>query len=391
METFFYVGTYTQPILFGTGEVLDGRGEGIYCVGLDRGSGKARLVHVNASVPNPSFLCCSPALGTLWAVSELKDYGGMVSGAVSSLRIDPATLELELTGTAATMGADPCYVSADPEAGLLFAANYSSGSLAVFPIGKDGSPGPHCQLIRRTGSGPDAGRQEGPHVHCAVPVPGMNRVMACDLGADRICEYPISAANGRLLEDQALEIAVAPGSGPRHVAFSADGSACYVTMELSSEILVLGRTASGWTALQTADSWDKESGDPPGDRWRPGDGLPAGVGRPGGNPPVNLCADVHLSPDGRFLYCSNRGRDCISVFSVAPDRTLAHCGDFPAHGRTPRSFCLSPAGDYLLCANQDSDCVSIFRVSQDHGGLELTDVLEIPTPVNVAAYGSPTR
>ena len=99
----------------------------------------------------------------------------------------------------------------------------------------------------------------------------------------------------------------------------------------------------------------------------------------------NLCADIHLTPDGRFLYCSNRGRDCISAFAVTPDGTLRHRGDFPCNGRTPRSFCVDPSGAYLLCANQDSDNVSIFRIGQEDGGLELTGAVEIPTPVNVVA------
>lgn len=189
METFFYVGTYTQPIHFGTGEVLLGRGGGIYCIALDHDTGAARVVHVNPSVPNPSFLCCS-GQGFLWAVSELKEYEGMESGAVSSFRIDRDSLALERINTVPTMGEDPCYVSVAPESGLLFAANYSSGSLSAFPVNGDGSLEPIRQLIIRSGSGPDVGRQEAPHVHCAVPVPGMGRIMVCDLGTDRICEYP---------------------------------------------------------------------------------------------------------------------------------------------------------------------------------------------------------
>ena len=103
METFFYVGTYTQPIHFGTGEVLLGKGGGIYCIALDHDTGAARVVHVNPSVPNPSFLCCS-GQGFLWAVSELKEYEGMASGAVSSFRIDRDSLALERINTVPTMG-----------------------------------------------------------------------------------------------------------------------------------------------------------------------------------------------------------------------------------------------------------------------------------------------
>lgn len=364
METFFYVGTYTQPIHFGTGEVLLGKGRGIYCLALDHDTGAARVIHVNPSVPNPSFLCCS-GQGFLWAVSELKEYEGMASGAVSSFRIDRDSLALERINTVPTMGEDPCYVSVDPESGLLFAANYSSGSLSAFPVNGDGSLKPIRQLIIRSGSGPDAGRQEAPHVHCAVPLPGMGRIMVCDLGTDRICEYPISTENSRLLTNQAREIAAPAGSGPRHPAFSAGLDVCYVSLELSSGILALRREGSGWTPFQTVDSYDKSPA-----RGRHAD---------------NLCADIHLTPDGRFLYCSNRGRDCLSAFAVAPDGTLSHRGDFPANGRTPRSFCIDPSGAYLLCANQDSDNVSIFRIALEDGGLELAGAVDIPTPVNVVA------
>lgn len=364
METFFYVGTYTQPIHFGTGEVLLGKGEGIYCIALDHDTGTARVVHVNPSVPNPSFLCCS-GQGFLWAVSELKEYEGMASGAVSSFRIHRDSLALERINTVQTMGENPCYVSVDPESGLLFAANYSSGSLSVFPVNGDGSLEPVCQLITRVGSGPRADRQEGPHVHCAVPLPGMSLVLACDLGTDRICEYPIRPDNSRLSEDLVRENAAPAGSGPRHLAFSAGLDVCYVSLELSSGILTLRRDGSGWTPVQTVDSCDKS--------------------HTGSADIENLCADIHLTPDGRFLYCSNRGRDCISAFAVTPDGTLRHRGDFPCNGRTPRSFCVDPSGAYLLCANQDSDNVSIFRIRQEDGGLELTGAVEIPTPVNVVA------
>ena len=136
-------------------------------------------------------------------------------------------------------------------------------------------------------------------------------------------------------------------------------------LELSSGILTLRRDGSGWTPVQTVDSCDKS--------------------HTGGADIENLCADIHLTPDGRFLYCSNRGRDCISAFAVAPDGTLRHRGDFPSNGRTPRSFCVDPSGAYLLCANQDSDNVSIFRIRQEDGGLELTGAVKIPTPVNVVA------
>ncbi|MFC5447151.1 lactonase family protein [Paenibacillus aestuarii] len=333
---YVYIGSYTDE--------QNKQGIGLYA--FDRQSGELELVEAYTDLPNASFLTINEARTHLYAVSELAEYQGMLGGAAAAYKLDKATGKLDKLNEQPTHGAAPCYISNGGH--YVYVANYTSGSVTVYPVEADGSLGGHVQLVQHTGQlGPNAQRQEGPHAHSIVPTPDNRYALSADLGLDRLFIAKIDAANGRLVPHR--EAALQPGAGPRHLAFSTDNRYVYVINELGCTITVM---QADWAAGELTAVQDIST-------------LPEGFSG------ANTCADIHLSGDGRFLYASNRGHDSIAVYAVDNERgTLSLVQSQATHGRTPRNFALSPQGDYLLAANQDSDSITVFRVDAVTGMLE---------------------
>jgi len=337
---YVYIGSYTDE--------QNKQGIGLYT--FDRQSGELELVEAYTDLPNASFLTINKARTHLYAVSELAEYQGMFGGAAAAYKLDNETGKLEKLNEQPTHGAAPCYISSDKAGRCVYAANYSSGSVTVYPVEADGSLGEHVQLLQHEGEwGPNAQRQEGPHAHSIVPTPDNRYALSADLGLDRLFIAAIDAENGRLVPHS--EVVLQPGSGPRHLAFSTDKRYVYVVNELGSTVTVL---RADWAAGTLTAVQDLTT-------------LPEGFSG------ANTCADIHLSSDGRFLYASNRGHDSIAVYAVDSESgTLTLVQLQATQGRTPRNFALTPQGDYLLAANQDSDSITVFRVDAETGMLEST-------------------
>jgi 6-phosphogluconolactonase len=196
-----------------------------------------------------------------------------------------------------------------------------------------------------------------------APDPSGRFILATDLGTDQLYVYRLDAAGtlqpntpgGSVVHEQ-------PGAGPRHFAFGPDGRALYVLNELDSTLSVY--------------RFDPERGAP--DLLQNVSTLPEGFAG------ENSCAHVVVSPDGRFVYGSNRGHDSIAIFAAGDDGTVTPVGHEPTRGQTPRGFALDPSGDWLLAANQDSDTIVTFRRNRETGGLEATgDVTQTPSPVAI--------
>jgi len=345
-----YVGTYTDPQ----------RPLGIGLCEFDPQEGRLRLVEAYTEIENPSFLTLSADGSRLYAVSETETYEGQEGGAAVAFAVEAGTGRLTRLNIRATHGGAPCHVSLDRSGRLLMVANYLGGSVTVFPLEADGSLGAQAQLMRHEGAlGPNAERQEAPHAHSALPDPANRFALAADLGRDRLLVAAIDGAARRL--EPHGEAALAPGDGPRHFVFSADGRFVYLVNELSCTV--------------TALAYDAEAG-----RLDAVQSLPT---LPAGFSGENTCADIHLSADGRFLYASNRGHDSIAIYAVDADSGLLGSAGFqPTLGRTPRNFALAPGGGYLLAANQDTDNITVFRIDAATGALTDTGhALELPRPV----------
>lgn len=352
-DRMLYIGTYTD----------DQRSKGIYLLRLSPATGAMSVVGVVAETVNPSFVALAPDGGAAFAVNEIGEVGGQPGGTVTAFGRDRATNGLVKLGTESTKGTAPCYVSTDRTGRFLFAANYSSGSVAMFPILPGGALGAMTTLIQHHGHGPDAERQEGPHAHCVIPDPSNRFVLVADLGIDRIMVYRFDAQAGQLNTSTAAQGFLAPGSGPRHLAFHPSGRVLYVTNELSSTV--------------TAFRYDPETGSLTELQTVPAVSEPTAV--------RNAPADIHLHPSGRFLYMSNRGHNSIAVFAIDPATAkLTPVQLAPTGGDWPRNFAIDPSGDMLIVANQRSDSLRSFRIDPATGQLTSTGMrVSLPVPVCV--------
>jgi len=336
-----YVGTYTANT----------RSEGVYLVRMDRRSGELRRIGAVNAGANPSFLTIHPNGRVLYAVNELD------TGAVSAFAIVKGIDGLTKLNEQPSVGGAPCYVSVDKSGRALLVANYSGGNVALLPIEANGALAP-AHVVQHTGKGPNAERQEAPHAHCILPDPSNRFALAADLGADRVFVYRLD------LDGKALghvgDAVMAPGAGPRHLAFHPTLPLVFVANELDSTVATL-RFDSARGALSPQGTLST---------------LPAGWTG------TNYPADIHVAANGRSLYVSNRGHNSIAVFSVGREGALALEQMISTEGDWPRNFSLHPTGQWLLVANQRSDSVIVFARDSDTGRLTLTkQKLEIPSPV----------
>ena len=362
-EMLAFVGTYTDPILFGTGKILQGKGEGIYVYRLDPLCGALEFVSKTIGITNPSYLAFDATRRFLYAVNELKTYEGKPTGTVSAFAVDPQTGKLEFLNRQFTHGTDPCHVLVNGERTHVFVANFMSGSVCVLPVSEDGRLGEASDFIQHQGSSIDPVRQESPHAHSVTLDASGRFAFVPDLGLDKLMIYRFDPKRGKLEPNAVPWIKMKPGAGPRHVCFHPGGRFAYVVNELDSTVAVLsydGR-AGTFEHLQTVPT------------------LPEGFAG------ESTCADIQVSWSGMFVYISNRGHDSIVIYRIDPlVGTLSYVGHEQTQGKTPRSFGIDPTGSFLLVANQDSDSVVTFRIDADSGKLQPTDhVTQVPTPVCV--------
>jgi 6-phosphogluconolactonase len=362
-QTFVYVGTYTEPIRFGTGKILEGKGEGIYRFRWNAATGALTLDGVTRGVVNPSYLAFGPRGRFLYAVNELKTYEDRPTGTISAFAVEESTGELTFLNRQLTHGTDPCHAVVDEAGRFVFVSNFMSGSVCVLPIRDDGSLGEASDFVQHLGSGIDPVRQKGPHAH-SVTLDRANRfAFVPDLGLDKLMVYKFDRARGMIEPHSVPWIKVKPGAGPRQVAFHPTGRFGFLINELDSTITVLSYdgTKGVFKALQVVPT------------------LPSDFHG------HSTCAEIQVSPGGRFLYGSNRGHDSIVIYRIdARTGRLTHVGHESTHGRTPRNFGIDPTGRYLLVANQDTDTIVTFRIDPRTGRLGPTGaVAEVPTPVCV--------
>ena len=345
-----YVGTYTGPA-----------SKGIYAYRFDAATGQATSLGLVGETVNPSFLAIDPSRSFLYAANEVSDYQGKKSGAVSAFSIDRKSGKLTFLNELPSGGAGPCYVSLDKTGKHVMVANYDSGSVAVFPVLADGKLGEPSSVIQHTGHGPDPKRQEGPHAHQIDTSPDNRFALAADLGLDEVLVYRFDAAKGALAANDPPFTKVAPGAGPRHFVFHPNAKFLYVIDEVASTV--------------TAFSYDAAGG-----KLQP---LTAVSTLPEGFKGSNDTAEIKVSPDGKFLYGSNRGHNSIATFSLdSATGTPTFVEAVSTGGKTPRNFEIAPGGDYVFAANQASNNVVIFKVDKTTGHLAPTgQVLETPSPV----------
>lgn len=350
-EMFVYFGTYNSH-----------GSKGIYSAKMDPDTGQLSEPKLAALAKNASFLAIAPDGRHLYCVLEIDDFGDKPSGGIGAFRINQHG-KLNLINAVPTAGGSPCHLIVDAKGRHVLAANYGGGSVCAIAIDEDGSLGARTAFVQHTGSSVNKQRQEGPHAH-SIQLDAQNRfAVAADLGLDQLLVYRYDAAKGSLVPNDPPFTKLAPGSGPRHFAFHPNGRLACVNHEIASAITSLryDPDAGRLEPIQTAST------------------LPAKFSG------ENTTAEIRIHPNGRFVYCSNRGHDSIAVFSIDPGSgKLTPLGQTPTGGKVPRNFGIDPAGRFMLAANQDSDNVVVFRIDETSGRLTPTgQKVPVPMPVCV--------
>jgi 6-phosphogluconolactonase len=339
------IGTYTK-----------GKSKGIYVYRFYAETGKLAYLNEIDDVSNPSYLCVSANNKFVYAANE-----NGKNGEVSSFTFEPKVGKLTFLNKQSSSGADPCYIAVDKDQKNVFVANYSSGSLTVLPVNKDGSLAPVSQVLQDKGQGINKERQEAPHVHIGMLSPDEKYLLYTDLGIDRLNVMRYHASNPKPLSPASPAfVNVKPGDGPRHIVFSADKKHVYLLTEMGSNVHVYDydngklKEKQSITLLSTGFK-----------------GQTAG-------------AAIHISPDGRFLYASNRlETNEISVYVIAPETgELTFVQRVPSFGKNPRDFAIDPTGHFMVVANQDSDTLYVYRIDQNNGTItRISSEIEVGNPV----------
>ena len=348
-EHYMIVGTYTS-----------GKSEGIYVYKFNSKTGEFNHVSTAKNVSNPSYLTVSPDEKFVYAVNEnhvKEKFGGMVS----SFSFNKKEGTLTPINQKPSEGNDPCYISVDKTGKWVVIANYSSGTASVLPVKKDGSLDSAVSFIQHEGSGVNSDRQEGPHAHSAVLSKDNNYAFICDLGLDKIMIYSFNNKTGKLTPASTPYVETEPGAGPRHFDFHPNNKFAYLIEELTGSISAYAYRGNGQLDLiQNISALPPE--------------YTGSVGS----------ADIHVSPDGKFLYASNRGEsNTIAIFKINPQSgELMLAGHQSTMGKTPRNFNFDPSGNFLLVANQNSDDIIIFKRDKQTGLLSDTGKkIEVGNPV----------
>lgn len=319
-----YVGTYTDTI---------------HVYNFDTENGALTTSGYVTGVKNPSFMALSDDGQNLYAVSETQ------KGAVAAFKLRGS--ELIPINRVGSMGDDPCYV--DVHGSMVVVGNYSSGNLSLMTRNTDGSLQPSKQMVKHSGSSANANRQEAPHVHSTRFSADGKRLWVADLGTDKLYMYPIK--KGMIDEDSVVETKVADAAAPRHFEFHPTRPTIYLLNELNGNISIYEYNNRGLTEIGSVDSGMERQDDI------------VGVGS----------ADIHITPNGRFLYTSHRGiSNKIVAYAVEENGRLLYLESYDTAGDNPRNFAIDPEGKYLIVANGKSNNIILFKIDQASGRLNRT-------------------
>ena len=336
------VGTYTKSC----------DSKGIYVYEFDSKTGNFSLKNNTENIFNPSYLTVSNDNKFVYSVSENDK-----KSSVSAFGFNSKSGKLDFINYQNPNGLNPCYIINDDK--NVITANYSSGSISVLGKNNDGSIGEVKQLVQHTGKSINAKRQEAPHAHMVHFSPDKKYVLANDLGTDKVYVYQYNPNSATEVLQLKNKIDVKPGSGPRHLTFSKDGKFVYLLQELDGTITSFSY-ADG--ILNKVSETTVVASDFIGD-----------IG----------AADIHISPDGKFLYATNRvTANDISVFKIFKKGKLKLVQRTSTLGKGPRNFTIDPTGNFLLVGHQYTNDIVIFKIDKKTGSLTATGKkIELCSPV----------
>lgn len=342
-EMYMLVGTYTA-----------GTSEGIYVYKIDTVTGASTYVS-DVKVDNPSYLALDPSEKFVYAVTE--DEGN--TSAANAFSFDKTSGKLTFINKQLTNGGAPCYINVDASGKHVVTANYLGGSITVFGVNENGALAEDAKVISFTGKGANKDRQTQPHLHCVKFTPDGKYLFANDLGTDKVHKFNVTNdAENFLTVGAPVDFSIKAGSGPRHIDFHPNGKFAYLVTELSGDVIAFDYNDGNLKEIQTikADTLNAQGS-----------------------------GDIHVSPDGRFVYASNRLKgDGLAIFSInQTDGTLTKVG-YQETGIHPRNFAITPNGKFLLVANRDTNNIQVFKVNAENGLLENTNQdIKVDMPVCV--------
>jgi 6-phosphogluconolactonase len=287
----------------------------------------------------PSFLILHPNKKWLYAVSETGQSSDGVSGEVWAFQVEHEPFLIKPINHQTSCGDWPCHLQLDGSGRCLITPNYGTGSAAIYPLLVDGSLGEMTDFVQHHCKGSNETRQEGPHAHSSIFTPDHRFAIIADLGIDQLCIYEFDASAGKLLLHSTVKSK--PGAGPRHLVFHPNGKWFYSANELDSTVTFYEYEGDG--SLIEKETYST---------------IPAG-------PPENIVADIHISPDRKRLYVSNRGHNSIAVFDLNKDGRLSLISNASCGGNWPRNFAFAPDGRFALVANQYSNEICVLPILED--------------------------
>lgn len=347
-----------KPLVF-VSSFAGGEHGAIQAFHLDPESGALESAARTGDIGNPFFMALSSDHKFLYAVHAEK-FGGDENEEVAAYSIENGEGKLRLLNRQPSHGTATCYLDIDDSGKALVLANYSSGNVASLPVAEDGSLKEAASIVQHEGSSANPKRQKGPNAHSIVVSPDNRFVYAADLGIDKILCYRLDAEAGKISSNAEHPFAaLAPGSGPRHLSFHPDGKHLYAINELLNTITVYSYASDSGvlTEVQTISTL-------PGDF----DG-------------VTHTADLKITPDGKYLYGTNRGHDSIAAYRIGEDRKLTLIGIVPSLGKGPQNLAITADGKWLLCANLPDSNVVVFAIDSESGKIKAAgEPVEITKP-----------
>jgi len=342
-STELFAQTGTKGIIYAGSSSARGS-KGIYVLEFDQQKGTLKELQTVTEGSSPGFLAFSPKKDFLYSIYGTGTLGDG-NGAVMSFKIDPSTGFLKKVNEQSVGGKGPAHISIDPKGRFAYTANYGDASVTVFPINADGSLAKASDYVKHTGSSINPQRQLRPHPHSSIPSADGKFLYVSDLGTDRIVIYEV-LNEGKLKPAAVPFVQVTAGSGPRHFKIHQNGKFAYSVDELSNTIVGF-KVKKKTGALKTIERLSM---------------LPEGYSE------VTYASDVHFSPDGKFIYATNRGHESVVIYSVnTRNGKLKMLGHESTGGKHPRNFMISKSGEYVLVGNSNTDNVVIFNRDNNTG------------------------
>ncbi|MBN2981881.1 MULTISPECIES: lactonase family protein [Cohnella] len=343
------------------GSYAEAASAGVYVYEFDAGRETLTLLDRKSGFQNPTFLCLDAPRRAVYALTETKAEDGSKASDAVYMKLDPASGTLTEVNRSLANSGPTCHIQKSADDRYLTLTSYHEGLVSLVELEKDGRIGRLLDERRHEGKSAHPERQDRPHPHSSFYSPDGSYLFVCDLGLDRIRAYKVD--NGKLLPHG--DTALHPGAGPRHLTFHPNGAFAFVINEVDSSIVsfrydaVTGRLERVATVPTLPPDFEGE----------------------------NTCAEIAVSPDGKFLYGSNRGHDSIVVYAIdEATGELAYVEHASVQGGHPRHFSILPGGRHLLAANRDTNNLTLFRIDPVSGKLSYTGLsVSVSKPVCVWA------